>query len=61
MPFSSTPIRCRPVVFFTRRPYSGYFVCTLAFLVAIVGLAIIVAQFRSRATVNVDEVNSLKG
>ena len=38
-----------------------FFVMVVAAAEVAVGLAIIVALFRSRATVNVDEVNSLKG
>ncbi len=38
-----------------------FLVLTVAAAEVAVGLAIIVALFRSRATVNVDEVNSLKG
>ncbi|MGE5262871.1 MAG: NADH-quinone oxidoreductase subunit NuoK [Acidobacteriota bacterium] len=38
-----------------------FLVLTVAAAEVAVGLAIIVALFRSRATVNVDEANSLKG
>ncbi|MCL4488438.1 MAG: NADH-quinone oxidoreductase subunit NuoK [Chloroflexi bacterium] len=38
-----------------------FLVLTVAAAEVAVGLAIIVALFRSRSTVNVDEVNSLKG
>ncbi len=38
-----------------------FLVLTVAAAEVAVGLAIIVALFRSRATVNVDEVSSLKG
>ncbi len=38
-----------------------FLVLTVAAAEVAVGLAIIVALFRSRATVNVDEVNELKG
>ncbi len=38
-----------------------FLVLTVAAAEVAVGLAIIVAMFRSRATVNVDDVNSLKG
>jgi NADH-quinone oxidoreductase subunit K len=38
-----------------------FLVLTVAAAEVAVGLAIIVALFRSRATVNVDEVNALKG
>jgi NADH-quinone oxidoreductase subunit K len=38
-----------------------FLVLTVAAAEVAVGLAIIVALFRSRATVNVDEVNTLKG
>lgn len=38
-----------------------FLVLTVAAAEVAVGLAIIVAMFRSRASVNVDEVNSLKG
>ncbi|HEX9076601.1 MAG TPA: NADH-quinone oxidoreductase subunit NuoK [Anaerolineae bacterium] len=38
-----------------------FLVLTVAAAEVAVGLAIIVALFRSRASVNVDEVNSLKG
>lgn len=38
-----------------------FLVLTVAAAEVAVGLAIIVALFRSRATVNVDDVNSLKG
>ncbi len=38
-----------------------FLVLTVAAAEVAVGLAIIVAMFRSRSTVNVDDVNSLKG
>ncbi len=38
-----------------------FFIMTIAAAVVVVGLAIIVAIFRSRATVDVDEVNALRG
>jgi len=45
--------------------YSGqvlvFFVITIAAAEVAIGLAIIVALFRSRQTINVDELTSLKG
>ncbi len=38
-----------------------FFIMTIAAAEVVVGLAIIVAIFRSRATVDVDEVNALRG
>ena len=38
-----------------------FFIMTIAAAEVVVGLAIIVAIFRSRATVDVDEVNALHG
>src|ERR1051325_9134083 len=38
-----------------------FFIMTIAAAEVVVGLAIIVAIFRSRATIDVDEVNALRG
>jgi NADH-quinone oxidoreductase subunit K len=38
-----------------------FFIMTVAAAEVVVGLAIIVAIFRSRATIDVDEVNALRG
>jgi NADH-quinone oxidoreductase subunit K len=38
-----------------------FFIMTIAAAEVVVGLAIIVAIFRSRATIDVDEVNALHG
>ena len=38
-----------------------FFIMTIAAAEVVVGLAIIVAIFRTRATVDVDEVNALRG
>ena len=42
-------------------PFAGFFVLVVAAAEVVVGLAIIVSIFRTRATASVDELSELKG
>ena len=48
-------------IFLNRRNLIVFFILTVAAAESAIGLAILVVLFRNRATINVDELDTLKG